>query len=130
MDIRSKILFGALALLFIFASVLSYQRIVVARAYDVYIAVPCDTITESCFDRDSAGYVEEEMSFPAYKVVRKKMYDVPETCSTLSPEECPALAECPDDEDCEVTYCEQGTVEDEGTKCVPVGTLMENEEEL
>jgi len=128
MDTRSKILFGALIFLFLFTSILSYQRIVVAQAYDVYVAVPCDASFESCFNRDSAGYTEEEMSFSAYKIVRKKMYDIPESCSVLSHEECPALTGCPDGEDCEVIYCDEGTAEEEEAECVVETPEVINEE--
>lgn len=110
LDQRSKIFFASLLFLFSVVALLSYWRVMVAKAYDIYIDVPCASADTSCFVGDCAER-EGEVCYDRYKIVRHKAYDVPRLCETMDVTHCPSLSMCAFGHDCEVIECTEETAE-------------------
>ncbi|MFA6047783.1 MAG: hypothetical protein WCV59_02830 [Parcubacteria group bacterium] len=132
MDNKNKIFFAVFFTLIAAVVIITFTKYFVAKDYYIEAQADCDPYTQKCFiwNCDPNSQVEgekctgdPETDIWYYQNVKKIANEIP-LCDPNS-ENCNALA-CEAGMDCEVTYCDESTVE-EGITCNdPVKYTEEN----
>lgn len=137
MDKKSAIFLTVFVSLLVISVGITFIRIYVQKDYVIQNQIDCDPYTEKCFiwECDPQSSVEgeactgdPEMDIWYYAVAQRKAYMIPD-CDP-NDENCVPF-ECLDGEkDCNVTFCDETTKEEQGVECNdPVQYSIDNPEE-
>lgn len=122
-DIKTKIFWVCVAIIFCGSVIFSYWRFVIARDFIVVMHAECDPFTEYCFvercDPQAStedewmctGEDDEDVSY--FMIQKRNASHIPECSSDDA--SCEPFACAPAEEECEVIYCDaaQDVVEDQ-----------------
>ena len=107
MDEKSKYLLIAMGLLIVGTVVITYNRMVVLKDYQIIVEVPCDTYIDNCFVRTG-----EDGTVTNYKILSRNASHMP-LCDPNQDKNCRAFICEPGEQKCKITVCSSDAVPEE-----------------